>query len=136
MMIWTEQFSVGVKKLDEQHQKLFRVVNDLIENQGAIADAKVIADVLQRMTEYAGYHFTTEERIMLEYGYPEYASQVREHTEFKTQTARFCMDAINKKTGLSGEILGYLQNWVINHTLESDVKFKHFLKDHGFLPVV
>ena len=136
MRIWSEQFSVGVKKLDEQHQELFRIVNDLNENQDVIADATVVPDLLQRMAKYAGYHFKTEERIMLEYGYPEYASQVREHTEFKTQTARFCIDNIDGKTGVSGEMLDYLQNWLIKHILESDVKFKHFLVAQGFLPVV
>jgi hemerythrin len=136
MIVWNERFSVGVKKLDEQHQELFKMVNDLSENQDSTADSELLLDVLERMSRHAEYHFTTEERIMMEYGYPEYASQVREHTEFKTKTARFCTDAISGKSGLAREVLDYLETWLTNHIQLSDVKFKDFLIDKGFLPNV
>jgi hemerythrin len=136
MLVWNEQFSVGVRKLDHQHQQLFKIVNILIDNQHATADSAPIADVLESMSKYADYHFKTEERIMMEYGYPEYDSQVREHTEFKTRTAIFCMDAITKKTDLWAEVLEYLQNWLTNHILGSDRRFKDFLTVNGFLPSV
>jgi hemerythrin len=133
-VVWTQQFSVGVKKLDHEHQQLFAMINDLAEHQESTVDSEVIADILERITKYADYHFQTEERIMKEYGYPDYATQVREHTAFKTKIARFCMEAIAGKPGLPGEMLEYLQSWVNTHILESDTKFKDFLIDNGFLP--
>jgi hemerythrin len=127
MMVWSDKFSVGVKRLDYQHQQLFKIVNDLLMHQEASPASEPIADILERMTQYADYHFKTEERIMKEYGFPDYESQVREHTEFKAKTAAFCMEAIAGKAGLSIEMLDYLENWLTNHILESDVKLKHFL---------
>jgi hemerythrin-like metal-binding protein len=136
MIVWDERFSVGVKKLDEQHQELFKMVGDLSENQDSAADSELLREVLERMSRHAEDHLTTEERIMMEYGYPEYASQVREHTEFKTKTARFRTDAISGKSGLAREVLDYLESWLTNHILESDLRFKDFLIDKGFLPKV
>jgi hemerythrin-like metal-binding protein len=136
MLVWSERFSMGLKKIDHQHQQLFKIINDLIANQNAAGGSEIIAEILDRMTKYTEYHFKTEERVMMEYGYPEYALQVREHAEFKTKTARFCMDRTAANTGLSGEMLDYLQNWLTNHILESDLRFKGFLIKNGFLPSV
>jgi hemerythrin-like metal-binding protein len=135
MLLWSERFSIGLKKIDHQHQQLFKIINDLITNQNSASGSDFIDEILDRMTKYTDYHFKTEERVMMEYGYPEYALQVREHTEFKTKTARFCMDRKGAKKGLSGEMLAYLQNWLTNHILESDLRFKDFLIKNGFLPV-
>lgn len=134
MIVWTERFSIGLKTIDHQHQRLFAMINDLIRNQHAAADSDAIADVVRRMTEYTDYHFKTEERIMMEYGYPDCPVQVREHAAFKTKAAQFCMDCVTGKRGLSAEILDYLQNWLINHILRSDLRFKDFLIRNGFLP--
>jgi hemerythrin len=134
MMVWTERFSIGLKKIDHQHQQLFKIINELRAHQNAAAGSEFIAEILDRMTKYTDYHFKTEERVMMEYGYPEYASQVREHTEFKAKTARSCVDHMTGKTDISGEMLAYLENWLTNHILKSDLRFKYFLVKNGFLP--
>jgi hemerythrin-like metal-binding protein len=134
-IVWTEEFSLGVEKLDQQHRELFSIVNELIENQDATATSELLEDVLFRVCGYAAYHFRTEERVMKEYGYPGYASQVSEHAAFRVKAAGFCADAIAGKneSGLLGEMLEYLHNWLFNHILESDLVFKNFLIQNGFL---
>jgi hemerythrin len=134
MIVWTERFSVGLKKIDDQHQQLFAMINDLIQLRQDASGGVVVADVLGRMTEYTDYHFKTEERVMMEYGYPDYPLQVREHAGFKAKAASFCVDPAAGKTDLSAEMLGYLQNWLLNHILESDLRFRDFLIENGFLP--
>ena len=123
---WGERFSVGVAVLDEQHKELIRMINSLIDNQHAGADSEAMVDVLEKMTEYAAYHFRTEERLFSEYEYPQHASHNAEHTEFKTKAARFCMDAIAGKNGLAREVLRYLSAWLTSHILLSDMKYKPF----------
>lgn len=123
---WGERFSVGVTTLDDQHKELIRMINFLIDNQDAGADSEPVADVLQNMTQYAGYHFGTEERLMEAYDYPQYSSHQTEHTEFKAKATRFCMDAIAHKNALAGDVLTYLSAWLTKHILESDMKYKAF----------
>jgi hemerythrin-like metal-binding protein len=123
---WGEQFSVGVAILDDQHKQLIGMINCLIDNQEARVDSEPVADVLQTMTQYAAYHFKTEERLMEKFDYPQYASHQTAHTEFKAKTARFCMDAIAHKNALAGEVLTYLSAWLTHHILESDMKYKAF----------
>jgi len=34
--IWTQDYSVGIKEIDEQHQHFFGVANAIVENSGKI----------------------------------------------------------------------------------------------------
>jgi hemerythrin-like metal-binding protein len=130
-IIWNQRFSVGNTKLDEQHKELARIINCLIENQDAGANSEPIAEVLERMTRYAAYHFQTEERLMMEHDYPDYSSHQMDHTEFKAKTAGFCVDAVRHKEALAREVLLYLKNWLMNHILKSDMKYKLFFNERG-----
>ena len=59
------------------------MVNFLIENEDASADSGPIAEVLDRITEYASCHFQTEELVNLTY-----TSDWRDHTDFKANAIR------------------------------------------------
>jgi hemerythrin len=132
-IVWTEQYGIGVKKIDEQHREFFSIVNELIDTEGSTVSSELLQDVLFRVSGYAAYHFRTEEQIMNEYEYPGCASQISEHEEFRIKTARFCADAIAGKSGLLAEMLEYLTDWLTRHILESDLQFKYFLRDKGLL---
>jgi hemerythrin-like metal-binding protein len=123
---WAERFSVGVALLDDQHKELIRIINSLITYQHVAADSEEVGNVLQNMTQYAAYHFRTEERLLKQYDYPQYSSHQAEHTAFKAKTARFCLDAIARKNALAGEVLHYLSAWLTSHILQSDMEYKTF----------
>lgn len=82
-IMWGEDFSVGVRDLDEQHKRIVAVVNTLIGMIDTKVESEVISDTLTKMTQYASDHFKAEEQYMLDYGYPEYLSQKKQHQEFK-----------------------------------------------------
>src|SRR5512142_402549 len=130
-LVWDERFSVGILALDEQHKELMAMINQLIDHEEADTGSEHIAEILDRMTRYAEYHFHTEEQLLTEYSYPENPSHEKEHTRFKTQIARFCMDAIHRNKDLRNEILFYLRNWLKNHILKSDMKYKSFFQEKG-----
>lgn len=126
-IIWNDNFSVGVEDLDEQHKKIIKIVNKLIEMEDAKVDSEVISDTLTEMTKYAAEHFTYEENLMDEYHYPDYSLHKDQHKQFRKQTAKFCMDTMNYKSTIPIEILTFLKDWWIDHILNSDMKYKSFL---------
>ncbi|MBE9536162.1 MAG: hemerythrin family protein [Proteobacteria bacterium] len=130
-IIWNESFSVGVLELDKQHKKLLKMLNKIIEAKNISVDSEAISDVLTEMTKYAEYHFKTEERYMIKYNYPNYAIHENEHKEFLRQTANFCIDVTEHKESTPTEILSYLEAWLINHILKSDMKYKSFVNKKG-----
>ncbi|OOZ38807.1 hypothetical protein BOW52_08060 [Solemya elarraichensis gill symbiont] len=59
-MEWSEEFSVGVRKLDEQHQKIISLINMLSDNQD---DAHLFIsdrDNLLALKEYSTLHLQYE----------------------------------------------------------------------------
>lgn len=133
IVVWDESLSVGIKKIDQQHQELVKIINCLVENEDASGHSEPIAHVLDRMTQYAVYHFETEEGLMLQYDYPEYESHRDDHTQFKTKTAKFCLDALQGKETLSDELLSYLRDWLTHHILKADMKYKPYFLERGLL---
>jgi hemerythrin len=131
IVIWNESFSVGIRKIDKQHQELINIMNFLVENEDASGHSDPIASVLDRMTKYAHLHFETEEALMLEYEYPEYETHQADHTQFKMKTAQFCLDALRRKETLPDEVISYLRHWLTHHILRTDMKYKPYLLARG-----
>ncbi|MGA2071741.1 MAG: hemerythrin domain-containing protein, partial [Sedimentisphaerales bacterium] len=67
---WKDEYSVGVEKIDHQHQHLFEIINKLIERPVSSDDSGLVSDILSEMVNYAREHFSTEEMLMRQYGYP------------------------------------------------------------------
>ena len=133
VVVWHESFSVGIRKIDKQHQELINIMNSLVENEDASGHSENIASVLDRMTRYAQFHFETEEKLMLEYEYPDYESHREDHTQFKMKTAKFCLDALQRKETLPDEVISYLRNWLTHHILRTDMKYKPYFLKRGLL---
>jgi len=133
IIVWAESFSVGIRKIDEQHQELINIMNFLVENENASGESETIASVLERMTQYAQYHFDTEETLMLEYKYPGYESHRDDHNGFKLKTAEFCFDASRRKETLPDEVMSYLHHWLTHHILRTDMKYKPYFLERGVL---
>lgn len=131
IILWDDSLSVGIKKIDQQHQELVKIINSLVENEDASGHSEPIAHVLDRMTKYAAYHFETEETLMLDYGYPEAESHRSIHTQFKMKTAKFCLDAVQGKETLPDDLLVYLRDWLAHHILQEDMKYKPFFLERG-----
>lgn len=128
---WDDGFSVGVKKLDEQHRKIIGIINKLIDASNLSVDSELISDALMEMTQYASDHFETEEHLMMEYKYPDYKSNKDHHIEFRKRTAGFSMDTLQYKRTVPTEILTYLKEWWVDHILKVDMKYKAFFVERG-----
>ena len=68
-IIWNESFSVGIPLLDSQHMELIRMINKLIGAKDVRVNSEAISDTLLNMTNYAIFHFKTEEDYLREHGY-------------------------------------------------------------------
>jgi len=128
---WKDEFSVGVKELDDQHKKLINMINELITEQSSLTDPATIADLLTKMTDYAQEHFRAEEYLMAEYGFDQKEQQVKQHQAFIDKTISFHSAADIGPNILSVALLDYLSTWLINHILTEDMQYKDFFKSKG-----
>jgi len=67
--VWTQEMSVGVQELDEQHQHLFQLLNDVVgltmEHPNAKMEEKL--ELLDGIMDYDLYHLKYEEERMHEF---------------------------------------------------------------------
>ena len=130
---WKIEYSINNKEIDEQHKKLFDVLNILIENKEVNIDSKIITDTLLEMLNYAEYHFSTEEKYMLRLNYPEYNEHKKEHRDFIKKTSLLSLRAMENDETIPLEILIFLNEWLVNHILKSDLKLNKYFLNTGII---
>ncbi len=124
---WSEGFSVGVPKLDEQHKQLIDMINGI---QGS-HDQTVAADTVKKMFDYAALHFQDEEALLRQVHYRELGNQIREHKAFLDKAVTFSGQPFASAQD-SQQLALYLRGWLSHHILEVDMKYKQsFFKKSG-----
>jgi hemerythrin len=123
---WDDLYSIELAEADQQHRKLFDLINQL---------HGTIASVLDELVEYTEYHFATEERFMVEYEYPARAAHEAAHKHFVGRILKFKRDLHDGGALRSVEIIEFLRDWLQNHILTRDKELGAFLKKEGVLQV-
>jgi hemerythrin len=130
-IIWTQALSVGVDVFDEHHKMIILMINRLIDTQNSATDSETISDLLSRMTRYAQQHLKTEEKLMVEYGYPLYEQHKSEHVAYIKKTIDFCTAAQIGVNGLPKGLLNYLRSWWEEHIQNGDKAYRAFFNGIG-----
>lgn len=129
---WTDEFSVGVQKLDKQHQKIIALINDLSDAQNSPEKLDEVHDILFGMMEYSQYHLKYEETLLKKNDYPDFDSHQQYHLDYIRAFSNFSTDIIAGRTAnVTTELLDYLNDWWKHHILEEDMKYKTFFKEKG-----
>lgn len=128
---WTEDFSVGVERLDEQHRHLVRMINQLIAKPHTTTRSETVSDLLTGMTKYAQEHFATEEDLMRQHNYPHLEEQISKHRAFRKKTVDFCSATMLDVVVVPEAMLRYLREWLVEHILKTDMAYKPFFRGHG-----
>ncbi len=58
---WDANFETGIAVIDEQHQRLVQMLNDLAAAIAQQEEAVELQHVFDQLSDYADYHFKTEE---------------------------------------------------------------------------
>ena len=119
--VWGGIFETSIAEVDEQHQHLVRLVNDLGEEIDR-GQSEEIDQVLQELAQYTVYHFESEEKVMLEAGLAEdYVNRhKRTHRSFVEQVSQWIATR-NESGQLSpAQLLDFLSNWLVFHILGDD----------------
>ena len=126
-----DKYSVKIQKIDEQHQILIKIINEVFEAKTNGLDKKVTAGVLKKMTDYAQIHFKDEEGLMAGHGYPELEEHHVEHQFFINKVNDFYRGFSLDEDTLTEEMLYFLKNWLLKHIMETDKRYGPFLNERG-----
>ncbi len=118
---WTKAFSVGITEVDNQHQKLFEMINDLSIASKSGDRKRSIEKVLENMASYVEYHFNTE-KCMLK-NLPNFEQHNHEHWLFTKKTMLFIKNyQVEKDHNILAEMSTFLVDWLTDHILKTDIQ--------------
>lgn len=124
MYEFTEDCLIHIDAIDEEHRRLFQMLNEAITLSQDAADVKPVANnLLASLKDYAATHFAHEEAYMESIHDPELSLQKAEHAAFTTKMNEFQLDTTSPETAkasLQG-LLSYLVRWLYHHILSSDM---------------
>ena len=132
-MPWTQNLSVGVEMIDQQHQEWFENAEKLFEAGRNHLGKEYVATLLDFLDSYTKKHFADEESYMLSIKYPDYQAQKQAHTTFIAQLAKLK----NDYAASQGNLLVVLNanqmvlNWLVQHISNMDKKIGEYMRSKG-----
>jgi hemerythrin len=130
-MAWSDDFSVGIDEVDEQHHWLFDATNRLHNEMNKPAPSRaVIGDILEGLMNYTVNHFIMEEELFERYGYPQAQAHKALHDQF-TAAILTMLTGFEKGASIENELLETLKNWLVEHIMKTDTAYVPFLREKG-----
>ncbi len=131
LLIWSEEHSVGVRALDDEHEKLYEAINELHDAVVQGKERSHTGLLLRQVVSRARAHFRSEEAMLAAASYPELASHSLKHQflagEVEELAARFEQDGFT----LNDTSLKFLRYWFNDHLRNDDLCYGPWLNARG-----
>lgn len=127
MYRFTEDCLTGISQIDEEHEKLFSLLNqtmELLQNEILQDKYHQVRAVLEELKAYADTHFANEEAYMAAINDPELAIQKKQHMAFREKIDMMDfsnIDDLEDQQEALMELTQYLTRWLYRHILSSDI---------------
>ena len=128
---WNDTYSVQVREIDSQHKKLVAILNDLFEAMHAGQGRDALERVLNDLARYTRIHFAFEERLMAEYGYPEFLAHKQVHAKMAEKVRDLTRQYRAGTLFNPVQVSNFLKNWLSMHIMETDKKYAAFFQSQG-----
>lgn len=129
MIQWTQQLSVSVPEMDDQHKQWIELINRLDQ---AVCDGRgndVVDTLVADLRAFTQWHFRDEEALLDRSGYPDTAAHKALHRAFLEQ-----VDSLDRAAGLKSykttQILKLIQGWLVQHVTTHDKRYGDHINPH------
>jgi hemerythrin len=129
---WSPTLSIGIKIIDDQHQELLRITNDLFNHCVGDEESEkaYLSKVIQGVVDYIKIHFSTEEKLLHRANYPDYMNHKQEHDAFVLNVVEQVRNIRDRKFSLV-TFTRYLKDWILTHIAVSDKKYAEYFKKNA-----
>jgi hemerythrin len=130
---WKPSFETGVEEIDLQHHYFADLINRLSNILSVTEDKAYQGRLLNELIKYAQFHFVSEENIM----FSMHCAGLEQHKKLHTEL----LNQLNIRIGLfqeelsgADEVVGFLKEWFVTHTLGEDKKWSAAIKVPASVP--
>lgn len=121
LVSWTQDLSVGIEAIDDQHKRIVDYINQLHE-AGLRNDTRAIGRVVDQLMEYTVSHFSFEEALMDQARYRFAAPHKKVHELFTRRIAEY-RHRFQLGEDVAAEMQGTLIKWLMNHIKREDMNY-------------
>ncbi|MGE0080876.1 MAG: bacteriohemerythrin [Thiohalomonadaceae bacterium] len=131
MITWSDEFSVDIQEIDEQHKKLVGLINALYVALASKDQVTKVETVLDELVDYTRTHFAVEECLLRLFEYEGYEEHKAIHDKIVERVLRFQAQfkAGEQKVGM--ELLYFLKDWLMDHINKVDKRYAPHLTSRG-----
>jgi len=121
---WRDGFRINIPQTDDEHRRLFALVKAL--------NLKSIDQTLEELLDYVVTHFSNEQALMEQSGYPAFDQHLKLHEEFSAFVGEFLGSGEAWSEERIQELRRFLNKWLIGHIMTHDMRFgKWYGSHHG-----
>lgn len=124
MYEFTEDCMIHIEQIDNEHRKLFQMLNEAFTMVQETEDVSAITiSLLSNLKNYAMTHFAHEEAYMESIHDPELSLQKTQHAMFARKVNSFVPDTSSPEAARKSlnDLLTYLVRWLYRHILCGDM---------------
>ncbi|MBU1643454.1 EAL domain-containing protein [bacterium] len=120
---WNKNFETGIELIDEQHKQLVDILNHMAVHLANLSGDVTLNKVFDELTDYADYHFKTEESIWIAHFRDDvwYTTHVHTHDSFIDKlTVLKNNQELKPLDEVIQDIVSFLTHWLAFHILDTD----------------
>ena len=124
---WDDTYNTDIEVIDTQHRQIVDYINKL---HGAIStqNKHAVDEVLESLIDYTISHFSFEEVLMENHGYPLAEAHRRVHQAFTDRIMRYQQEWAEGKD-ISRRLLNDLKIWLISHIQKEDQDYAREIRN-------
>ncbi len=128
---WKEGYSVGIDSIDMQHKKLLNLINNLQTAVDFSTGGAFERETLNELVDYTKSHFSYEEGLMEQHGYPDFEPHREQHQIMIARVEELLTEYQQDKDTAMKNATIFLRDWLINHINGTDKQYSAFLIGKG-----
>ncbi len=115
---WNSKLDTGIEVIDNQHKRIVQYINKMDDVRQTHNMAEV-GTILDELVDYTMSHFTFEESLMEEAGYPFVNAHKKVHQLFVRRVGEY-VQRFKMGEDITEELHNTLKAWLINHIRNDD----------------
>jgi methyl-accepting chemotaxis protein/hemerythrin len=131
LISWSSKIETGIKKFDDQHKELVRLLNKFYSAINEGRSKSVLGEILKELANYTVYHFQSEEEAFRQFNFPEKDEHIRIHKDLVNQVVKIIKDFEAGKDVVSVNLLQFLKEWIVKHIMGNDMRYGKYFKQIG-----